>query len=483
MTERRLLHDSNFQGKYLSLRMGFRLKTIHMDIRKTFIPIIILAVSAIGAAAQVSEKDFNGFDRDFENKTLRLDYVFAGNARSQQIHFREALSGGIWAGRRHSLDSVCLDGNGRLEVLDPQTGDVLYVNTFSTLFQEWLSQEEATFTDKAFEECFQVPFPRRKVDIRVTLFDIRGNVTASLTHPVDPTDILIRPVPDNGFTYRYILRSGEPSRCIDLAIVGDGYAAADTAKFFSDAARAVEALTAHDPFTTLKDRFNIVAVAAISQESGVSIPHEGIWKNTLLKCHFDTFYSARYLTAGSMTAVYDALAGVPFEHILVLSNTGVYGGGGIYNSILTCSADHPTFPKVLVHEFGHSFAGLGDEYYYDDGYDPMYVPEKEPWEPNLTTLADFSSKWADMLPKGTPVPTPPDDIEKTQDVRRIWQTLPQKTRKRLNGKLGVYEGGGYLSKGVYRPVQECRMKINECEDFCPVCTRAIIRTVSFYTSD
>ena len=111
----------------------------------------------------------------------------------------------------------------------------------------------------------------------------------------------------------------------------------------------------------------------------------------------------------------------------------------------------------------------------------MYVPEKEPWEPNLTTLADFGSKWADMLPEGTPVPTPPDSIEKTRDVRKIWNTLPEETRKRLNGKLGVYEGGGYLSKGVYRPVQECRMKINECEDFCPVCTRAIRRTVSFYT--
>ncbi len=421
------------------------------------------------------------FDDCFENRTLRLDYVFTGNSSGQSIHLSEALSGGVWAGRRHSLDTVCLEGNGKIEVLEKGTGKVLYVNSFSTLFQEWLSEEEATKTDRSFENCFQVPWPRNPVDIRVSLMDIRGEVTASLTHPVDPADILIRPVPVPPSSFRYLLRNGSPAQCIDLAIVGDGYTAGEIEKFYADARRAVEALTAHEPFSTLKDRFNIVAVAAVSQESGVSIPHRGIWKKTLLKCHFDTFYSERYLTAGSMTAVYDALAAVPFEHILVLSNTPVYGGGGIYNAILTCSADHPTFPKVLVHEFGHSFAGLGDEYYYDDGFNPMYIPEKEPWEPNLTTLADFSSKWADMLPPDTPIPTPEDSIEKENDVRRIWNTIPEETRQRLNGHLGVYEGGGYLSKGVYRPVQECRMKINECKDFCPVCTRAIRRTVDFYT--
>ncbi len=441
-----------------------------------FIAILILFLQAPRGAAQE-------FDRHFEDRTLRLDYIFAGNAKTQRIHLSEALSSSGWAGRRHNLDNLCLEGNGIIEVLEKGTGKVLYANSFSTLFQEWLSEEEATVSDKAFENVFQVPFPRKPVDIRVSLKDIRGNVTSSLTHPLDPADILIRPVSATSYESRYLLKSGDVSSCIDLAIVGDGYTASEKEKFFADAKRAVEALTSHEPFTSLKNRFNIVAVAAESEESGVSVPHKGIWKNTLLQCHYDTFYSERYLTAGSMKAVYDALSGVSFEHILVISNTPIYGGGGIYNSILTCSADHPTFPKVLVHEFGHSFAGLGDEYYYDDGYEPMYVPEKEPWEPNLTTLADFGSKWADMLPEGTPVPTPEDAVERENDVRRIWNSLPEDTRKRLNSHLGVYEGGGYMSKGVYRPVQECRMKINECEDFCPVCERAIRRTVDFFTEE
>ena len=164
----------------------------------------------------------------------------------------------------------------------------------------------------------------------------------------------------------------------------------------------------------------------------------------------------------------------------MLVNTPVYGGGGIYNSLTTMVSDHPTFPQVLVHEFGHAFGGLGDEYFYDDMDQPVYPAGVEPWEPNLTTLTDFASKWQDMLPEGTPIPTPTDSLER-QDVRKIWNTLTPEQKALLNHTVGVYEGGGYQSKGVYRPVQECRMKINECEDFCPVCVRALERMIDFYT--
>ena len=118
----------------------------------------------------------------------------------------------------------------------------------------------------------------------------------------------------------------------------------------------------------------------------------------------------------------------------------------------------------MVHEFGHSFGGLADEYFYDDQYTPMYPADTEPWEPNLTTLKDFDSKWKDMLPPGTPVPTPP-------------ATDPAEACTRV----GVYEGGGYSSKGVYRPATECRMKVNEAPAFCPVCQRALERLIRFYT--
>jgi hypothetical protein len=167
--------------------------------------------------------------------------------------------------------------------------------------------------------------------------------------------------------------------------------------------------------------------------------------------HYDTFYSQRYLMTEQMHRLYDVLAGVPFEHIIVLVNSAIYGGGGIYNQLLVTTTDHPTFAQVLVHEFGHSYAGLADEYFYDDGFETMYPADTEPWEPNLTTKVDFSQKWADLLPDP-------------------------------KGRLGLFEGGGYQTKGVWRPSEDCRMRTNESPDFCPVCTRAIIRITDFYTS-
>ena len=182
-----------------------------------------------------------------------------------------------------------------------------------------------------------------------------------------------------------------------------------------------------------------------------------------------------------MQKVYDLIGTVPFEHIVLLVNTPIYGGGGIYNSLTIMNSDHPTFIPVMVHEFGHAFGGLADEYAYGDQVETSYPADTEPWEPNITTLHDFASKWQDMLPGGTAVPTETDALDK-QDVRRIWHTFTQAQKDLLNLKVGVYEGGGYQSKGVYRPTQECRMKINEVKEFCPVCQRAIRRLIDFYTA-
>ena len=433
----------------------------------------VLFAASVCAAAQ-------DFDAHFDGSTLRLDYVFSGDATRQAIHFTEALRTSEWAGRRSNLGAPLLRGNGCIELLDPADGTVLYAQSFSTLFQEWQATEEATRVNRGFENCFQLPYPKHPVTVRVRLYDIRGGVSSELTHPFNPEDILVRRAGDPGWLRYDVYRGGDCASCVDVVILAEGYTAAEMGQFIADARRYGEALLSHEPFASMRERFNIVAVGAESPESGVSIPHEGKWVRTVAGSHFDTFYSDRYLTSSRMRAVYDALAGVPFEHIILLVNTPVYGGGGIFNNITLCSAGHAASPVVFVHEFGHSFGGLGDEYYYDDQYSNIYPADAEPWEPNLTTLVDFGAKWADMLPEGTPIPTPPDAIEK-KDVRRIWNSLSPEVQARLNTKIGVYEGGGYQSHGVYRPVQECRMKINECRDFCPVCTRALVRMVEWST--
>lgn len=447
--------------------------------RRFILPFILLLACACG---QKTTGSFSQpvFADHFTDSTLRLDYVFCGDAHHQAIYLQGMSKTGPWAGRRQQLDHALLRGNGQVRVKDPVTGAVLYENSFSTLFQEWQGYEEAQHVQKAFENCVQVPFPKDTVEVEILLSDKHGKVSSHMAHRVAPEDILIRRLQDNGLHRQTLLEGGPVEKAIDIVILSEGYTAAQEDKFFADAARARDALLGHEPFTSRSDAFAIRAVFAPSQGEGPSIPHLGKWNNTLTDSHFDTFYSERYLTTSALQKVYDALGTVPFEHIIVLVNTPVYGGGGIYNSVTIMGSDHPTFKEVLVHEFGHAFGGLGDEYFYDDMYEPVYPADTEPWEPNITTLKDFASKWQDMLPEGTPVPTPVDSLER-QDVRKIWSGLAPEQKARLNRAVGVYEGAGYQSRGVYRPVQECRMKINECEEFCPVCTRAIERMIDFYT--
>ena len=433
------------------------------------------ALLAVGAGLRARD-----FDRDFENATLRLDYVFCGDHAHQAIYFQQALRTSEWAGRRSDLAKPLLEGNGQIRVPDPETGECLYANSFSTLFQEWQVEEEATRVQKAFENCFQVPFPKHPVDIEIFLMDTHRNRSSSLKHHIDPTDILIRKVADNGFSSSVVWQGGPLDETIDIVVVSEGYGVSEKAKFYADAEHVATALFRHEPFASLRNKFTIRAVFAPSQDSGASVPRRGDWKRTVVDSHFDTFYSNRYLTTSAQQKVYDLIGTVPFEHIVVMVNTAIYGGGGIYNSLTIMNSDHPTFNAVMVHEFGHAFGGLADEYAYGDQVESPYPADTEPWEPNITTLHDFASKWQDMLPKGTLIPTPLDDLDK-QDVRRIWNTFTPEQKELLNLKIGVYEGAGYQSKGVFRPVQECRMRINECEEFCPVCTRAIIRMIDYYT--
>lgn len=482
-----------------------RLAIIRRMVAKQRLIMRALAITCLTMMACMAKAQ--DFDRYFEDNTLRIDYVMAGNADEQHIYLGQLYKQERWAGRRNRLSEKFLNGNGQLTVRDHETQEVIYVWTFSTLFQEWLMEDEAKQVSRAFEASYNIPFPKAKVDVTLSLTNNRQQPVASMTHTVDPQDILIRSIGDNGIPFHYVWKGGQTAAekkqdfgkrsyvptpydpmegvnltdCIDLAIVAEGYTEAEMGKFYHDCERAVDALFAWEPFAGLKERFNVVAVAAPSREAGPSVPHEKIWRDTAVRTHYDTFYSNRYLTSQQMHRVYDLLAGVPFEHIMVLVNTDTYGGGGIYNQITLATSDHPTFAEVFVHEFGHSYGGLADEYAYDDMDTEWYPADVEPWEPNITTLYDFDQKWSDLMPEVLRVPTPLDptvpDYRKARGDAEAMERLNACTQR-----VGVFEGAGYQSKGCYRPAQECRMKINEVRDFCPVCTRAIRRITDFYTA-
>ena len=388
------------------------------------------------------------FDDYFEDKTLRLDYTFAGDVTRQQIFVDELVSLPRWYGRKQHLAELPLKGNGQITVRSLADGMVIYRHSFSSLFQEWVSTAEAKQTQKSFENVFLVPFPKSPVEIKVELFDYHDQVITRLTHKVDPKDILIRKAGERQITPHVTLQqAADTAPCIRVAFVAEGYQQQEMDVFLNDCRIAMESLFEHEPFKQNQLKFNMVAVMPPSVESGTSEPNKGIWKNTPLGSHFDTFYSERYLTTLHLKKLHDVLAGIPYEHIIVLVNTDRYGGGGIYNSYNLTYAHGKHFRPVVVHEFGHSFGGLGDEYPYGDD-DPMYFADTEPWEPNLTTKHDFNGKWENLI---------------------------------KDKKAGFIEGGGYLSKGVWRGYENCRMRTNEEPEFCLVCQQALQRLIDFYT--
>lgn len=403
------------------------------------------------------------FSDYFANKTLRIDYIFTGNTAKQEVCLDGLSSLPSWAGRKQHLSELPLQGNGQIVMRDKASGTIIYKTSFSSLFQEWLETDEAKAVTKGFENSFLVPYPLRPAEIEITLLDPRRNIRTSMKHIVNPNDILIHQKGTDHITpHKYLLQSGTAEKCIDVAILAEGYTLEEMDTFYKDAAIACESLFSHEPFQSMKKRFNIVAVASPSEDSGVSVPRLGEWKRTAFNSHFSTFYSDRYLTTSRVKSIHDALAGIPYEHVIILANTEEYGGGGIYNSYTLTTAHHPKFRPVVVHEFGHSFGGLADEYFYDDDVmTDTYPLDIEPWEQNISTRVNFASKWEDMLVKGTPVPTP--------------------TSEKVKYPIGVYEGGGYSAKGIYRPADNCRMRTNEYPAFCPVCQRAVRRIIDFYT--
>ena len=390
------------------------------------------------------------FDNYFTGQTLRIDYTFSGNASRQDIYVDKLNVSPKWFGKRKRLAELPVEGNGQITVRDHRTGLAIYRNSFSTLFQEWLSYDEAKTIKKSFENVFLVPMPKDTVDITVDLRNNRRQIMATLTHTVAPNDILIRHIGEQNLTpYVTLQQAADTSRCIHIAYVAEGYQEQEMQTFIDDANIAMEALFAHEPFKSLRNRFHIVAVKSPSKDSGTSEPGNGIWKQTALGSHFNTFYSDRYLTTLNLKALHDCLAGIPYEHIIVLVNTDKYGGGGILNSYNLSMTHHRMFKPVVVHEFGHSFAGLADEYAYEQEAIPMYPADVEPWEPNITTQVNFNAKWKNMVGK-------------------------------VDG-VGLYEGAGYSLKGVYRPEQDCRMRTNENPTFCHVCEKFIRKMIDFYT--
>ncbi len=420
--------------------------------------ILIIMFFPLFISGQIHFTDF------FENRSLRFDFILGGNSKEVIVYPQQIKQEPHWAGSLNNLTDIFNYGTYRFRVFDAESDILLYSKGFCTLFQEWQTTAEAKTMNRTFYQAVIFPYPKKTVRLEIDARQWEGNFKTIFTTEINPTDYFIikeNPLP---FEYVTIIDNGKPEHNVDVVILSEGYTEGEKEKFINDARRVTGYLFDEEPFKSNIHKFNIRAVFTPSNDSGTDIPGDNIYNNTILNSTFYTFNVPRYLTTSDMKTIYDIAANVPYDHMYVLVNTQLYGGGGFYNFLSVCSSDNHLTREVFVHEFGHGFAGLADEYYTSDvAYENFYNLKTEPWEPNITTLTDFNKKWKSLVDVSTPLPTPRSE--------------------QFSSTLGVFEGGGYISKGIYSPYMDCRMKSNNAEKFCPVCIEAIQKVIDLHCND
>ncbi len=417
---------------------------------------LILIILSNLTSAQVEYHSY------FKNSALRFDFLLGGNSTDVKVYPQEMKQEPFWAGSKSHLIDPFNYGSYRFRIFDLKSDSLIFSKGFSTLFQEWQTTAEARTTNKTYYQAVIFPFPKGTIRLKIDARQWDGSFKTLYNTEIDPKDYFILKEQPERYETIDIVKNGKPEKKVDLVILAEGYTSSEKAKFIEDAHRVSNYLFEEEPFKSEKEKFNVKAVFTPSLESATDVPGENIYKNTHFNSKFYTFDLPRYLTTSDMKSVYDAASLVPYDHIYVLVNTERYGGGGFYNFVSVCTSNNQLTREVFVHEFGHGFAGLGDEYYTSAvAYEDFYNLEAEPWEPNLSTMVDFDRKWKAMIEKSTPVPTP-------------------RTEK-FSKTVGVFEGGGYMSKGIFSPAIDCRMKSNQADGFCPVCQESIKKVIRFYS--
>jgi hypothetical protein len=448
------------------------------------------------------------FDQYFTDKTMRLDYFHTGKAGTEVVALDEVVCDGPWAGSRTRLVDDTNLGKYYFEVVDPQTNGTIYSRGFASVYGEWETTPEANAIYRTFGESLRFPWPKNPVQVVLKKRQSDNTFREIWSTLVDPNSRFVNAAtrPPAG-TVTPLFENGPPSEKVDLLLISEGYTAAEMPKFRSDAKRLVAKMFATEPFKSRQKDFNVRLLEFASAESGIHQPRTNQPRRTATGVEYNVFDSERYVLTLDNKRFRDVASAAPYEFVEILVNEEQYGGGGIFNDQATTSVDTAFAEYIFVHEFGHHFAALADEYYTSDVAYTTGAPDKpEPWEPNITALHDPAKlKWRDLVDPGTPLPTPWDKetFEKhtyeAQNKRRelrasgapesamnalfrdqqVWDTKLLSSMQ-YSGKVGAFEGAGYEQKGLYRPEADCIMFTRDEVGFCRVCRRAIERIVDLY---
>lgn len=471
--------------------------------------LVVLLLLAIALSPRLHSQAVD-FDQYFTDKTMRVDYYHTGTKGIETMSLDKVYEEGTWPGSRINLVDNLNLGEYIVRVYDLASTTLIFSRGYSTMFNEWQTTDEAIGgIYRTFHETVRLPYPKSKIQLTISRRDkkmIFHELFSTVIDPNAPAEVNREKKP-TPFKVVPLMVNGASAKKIDIVIVGDGYRKEDLEKFRKDAKHFNDVMFGTSPFKERKNDFNVWTIEVISPDSGIDKPDKNIWKNTALGTMYNTFASARYVLTEENRMLRDVLAAAPYDFVNILVNDYRYGGGGIYNLYTTTFtiSDAPDMAwqmdYVYVHELGHSFGGLGDEYYTSQiSYVDFYTKGIEPWEPNVTALLDSQNvKWGAFVEKDTPIPTPwekaeydslgrergkldrlaPDYYKKREPLYKREQEI-LKTSK-YAGKVGAFQGSGYVSEDLYRPAIDCRMFSLSLVDFDPVCRASIEKVMDFYS--
>jgi hypothetical protein len=482
-------------------------------------PFLVLLLLQLPARAQAP-----AFADYFSGDAMRLDLYQVGNAKEETVTLDQVYRDGAWPGSQTTLIDPFGYGRYGVKVYDGASNRLIYSQGFDCMFGEYKTTKPALDgVKRVFKRSVRIPWPSKPVMVAIELRDQKNVFHELYRQKIDPADYhIIKETVSAGDWVYEAQKAGEPQNKVDLAFIAEGYTAEDRDKFKADVDRMVGWLFSYEPYKHLEDAFNVYGVFRPSPERGPDEPRQNVFKKTTLNASFNAFDTDRYMLLEEGHRLREIAAQVPYDAIVVLVNSKRYGGGGIYNDYCITTVDNERSKAVFIHEFGHSFAGLADEYYTSDvAYNDFYPKGVEPLEPNITALLDPGHlKWADLVSPGVSIPTEygkdqreallaertklrqagmkeiadakaknaPDAEVKQLDARYTEQdkqlvakiTEVNKKYAALVDKVGAFEGAGYAARGLYRPSWYCIMISNPKDEFCPVCQRAIERMVRRY---
>ncbi len=485
---------------------------------------ILTFIAILSFSGLVLAQPAGDFDDYFIDKTMRLDYFHIGDAKKEFITLDQVYQQGMWAGSKKNLIDRFDNGRYYVKVYDAPSGKLIFSKGFDCYFGEYKTTDSAIKgVKRTYHESALIPYPKAKIKFTLEVRDRENRLDPLFSQEIDPQEItIIKEALAQGVKVFEVIKNGDPHQKVDIAFIAEGYTKQEEAKVKADLERFTKVFFNHEPYKTYKNHFNIYGVFKPSAESGCDEPTHGIFKNTVLSASFNSLGSPRYLLTEDNKALRDLAAQVPYDALFIMINQKRYGGGGIYNFYCTFTVDNQWWEYLFLHEFGHSFAGLADEYYTSSvAYNEFYPRGVEPTEPNITALLDPENlKWESLVTPGIEIPTPweKEDFDKmdlnyqkirgkiNQEIARMKREgAPQEELEKLEEKseklsrehankmdeylrkskfwekVGAFEGAGYSAQGLYRPMIDCLMFSKGKKPFCKVCEQAVVRIIKHYS--